>query len=369
MKRSILILALAMLPVLSARGDYLRVDGEHVGHTYSLLRPDGADWNQKLVLLVHGSIPQVFESLAPVLLAEGFGVAFVTLADGTGEGAALKQTTLQTRFVQTRFAVEFAKPRETYLLAFSRGAHTMQKLLETSPVRYSGALSVCGGNGGSQLQWDYFFTARLLFDHYFPGVLPGTPTRLPEISVDEFLGVLAPKIAGAVFADLGKAQEMASVDQYALAYSGPFELAEGIVFSLAVHTIGVNGLIEAANGIPFDNRTVEYAGTGDDQALNAQIARIAGDQQAHRYLDVWYEPRGSTAGTPVLLLHTARDPGAPEALNNDRYSELVAGAGNQSYIERRVIDRFGHCVIDNAEVASALADLVGWAERGAIPSN
>ena len=90
-------------------------------------------------------VPSHIESLAPVLLAEGFGVALVTLADDTGEGAALKQTTGQTRFVQTRFTVELAKPRETYLLALSRGAHTMQKLLETSPVRYSGPMELVNG--------------------------------------------------------------------------------------------------------------------------------------------------------------------------------------------------------------------------------
>lgn len=350
-------------PAACADGHFTRVDGEIAGASFSLFGPE--NWNGDLVLLVHGSIPDQFEALAPGLVAGGYGVAFAALPAGSGEGSALKDMTLATRRVESRFTSHFGNPDRTYLFGFSRGAHNASQLLETAPAQYSGMLSICGGNGGSQLQWDYFFTARILFDYYYPGVLPGTPENMPALDLDAFVATVAPDIITAISGDPAAAIELASVDQYALRYDDFGELVSGILQSLAIHSIGVNDLLDAATGNPFDNSLVHYTGTGDDLALNAGIARLRADQQARQYLRVWYEPHGSIGSTPVLLLHTSRDPVVPESANNDKYEALVQGTGNEDFLIRRVVDRFGHCQLTPAEIGSSFAELVMWVEEGA----
>ncbi|MEJ2604599.1 MAG: hypothetical protein P8172_15165, partial [Gammaproteobacteria bacterium] len=173
-----------------------RIDGELQGTPYTLFKPEA--WNGDLVVLVHGSLTDLFEALAPGFYGQGYGVAFATLPDELGEGSALKRITRDTRFVEAAFRRHAGKPARTYLVGFSRGAHNMQRLLETATSRYDGMLSMCGGNGGSQLAWDHFFTARVLFDYYFPGVLPGTPESVPTMTVDEYIAEIAPLVAIAV---------------------------------------------------------------------------------------------------------------------------------------------------------------------------
>ena len=351
--------------VYAGGNDFTRVDGEISGASFSLLRP--RHWNGDLVLLVHGSIAEEFEELASELVSGGFGVAFTALPPGSGEGSALKEITIATRVVESQFSSHFGQSDQTYLFGFSRGAHNMSQLLETSPAKYSGMLSICGGNGGTQLQWDYFFTARILFDYYFPGVLPGTPDRMPALDLDTFLGTIAPDVIDAISLNPLAAIEMASVDQYELRYNDLEELVSGIVQSLAIHSIGVNDLLSAANGNPFDNTLMIYSGTGDDVALNAGIVRLRADQPARQYLRVWYEPNGSIGSTPVLLLHTSRDPIVPESANNDKYEALVQSTGNEDFLVRRVVDRFGHCTFGPAEIVSNFAALVSWVETGGTP--
>jgi hypothetical protein len=244
----------------------------------------------------------------------------------------------------------------------------MTRLLETSSGRYDGMLSICGANGGTQQQLDYFFNARVLFDYYFPGVLPESPLEMPPLDLNGFFMNVAPLIIGAIVQNPVAAMEMAAVDQYDLEYNDFGELISGIVQSLVIHSVTVNGTLDAAHGNPFDNTAILYTGTSNDDELNAGIARLEAHPQARRYANNWYEPHGSIAGTPVILLHTSRDPIVPEPLNNDKYEALVQASGNGDYLLRRVVDRSGHCNLTPQEIFGSFADLVNWAESGIRPA-
>lgn len=373
-------LAISLVPLREAVAQPAieRIDGEIADVPYSILRPP--QWNGDLVVLTHGSLAQLFELLAPGFLAGGYGVGWVNLPAVQSEGAALKTIPIATRQLQATFTARFGRPARTYLVGFSRGAHAMQRLVESAPVRYAAVLSFCGGNGGSQLQWDHFFTARVLFDYFFPGVLPGSATYIPDppMGLPDYLGSphnpgIAADVVAAILADPDAARAMASVSQFDLEYvdepiiTASSELVTAIVESLAIHSIGVNGLIETAGGVPFDNSAVYYSGSPDDVALNAGVARFGASPGARNYLATWYEPDGSIAGTPVLLVHTSRDAIAPERSNNDRYSALVDAAGGSDFLRRRVIDRAGHCAFGPGEIFTAFGDLVAWAELGLPP--
>ena len=129
----------------------------------------------------------------------------------------------------------------------------------------------------------------------------------------------------------------------------------------------MNGLLDAARGNPFDTSRVEYSGTSDDAALNAGIERLIADPQARAYAATWYEPNGSIGATPLIILHTSRDPIVPDAGNNDKYQALVEASGNGDFLLRRTVDRFGHCTLSPQEIFGSFADLVAWVETGMRP--
>jgi hypothetical protein len=59
-------------------------------------------------------------------------------------------------------------------------------------VQFDGVLQLCGIVGGSQMALDHFFTVRVLFDYFFPGVLPSG-----LMSPEQFFGEVAPLVASA----------------------------------------------------------------------------------------------------------------------------------------------------------------------------
>jgi hypothetical protein len=118
----------------------------------------------------------------------------------------------------------------------------------------------------------------------------------------------------------------------------------------------------------FDNRGVQYTGALPAQLLaiiNATVGRFDASPSALNYLNHYYEPSGALQ-IPMLMLSTSLDPVAP-GFHQALYRDLVAASGASALLVQRTINRYGHCVFDPAEIATALADLVGWVEFGIKP--
>jgi len=52
-------------------------------------------------------------------------------------------------------------------------------LAERFPGQYDGVLSISGLLGGGAEEMKYLSDARILFDYFFPGVIPGTAVCIP----------------------------------------------------------------------------------------------------------------------------------------------------------------------------------------------
>jgi hypothetical protein len=372
----ILILTAALLPLPGStsmiaqanEGGFTRIDGEIRGYPYSLFRPD--DWNGDLVLLVHGSVPWWFEFFGPMLAELGFGVGYATFGEETGAGqmSSYREMPILTRNVQAQFTAHFGMPDKTYLYAFSRGANHSIQLLQTSPARYDGVLSACGGNAGMPLHSQYRISARVLFDYFYPDVIPGTPLESPVNSLTEFFEQIAPLIAQAIIDDPFPAMEMARTNIFDFDYNDEGELIHYIIDSQMILMSTVNGTIAELRGSPYDNSSVVYTGSDDDEALNAGVARFSGDKWALQYLEVWGGTTGDLRETPFLSLHTSKDGTVPEKLHNDIFQALVDSTGSSDYYVRRVTDRLGHCNFTIPELLGGLEDLVNWVETGVKPS-
>src|SRR5438093_2054669 len=145
------------------------------GAQFALYRPDR--WNGALVLYAHGytapgepiHLPPI-DNLRDQLLGMGFGVAYSSFSEN---GLAIKDGIRQTERVEELFADRLGRPRRTFLIGTSMGGVIAVALAEDGPEHYDGLLTVSGLIGGTRGLVDYIAHIRVLFDLYYPGVLPG----------------------------------------------------------------------------------------------------------------------------------------------------------------------------------------------------
>jgi len=265
------------------------------GALYSVSIP--ANWNGDLVVYAHGwmfpSDPVALPGIGPFrdgILARGYGLALSSFSEN---GFAVRNGVLQTRQVRDVFISNFGQPRRTYLSSGSMGAQVIMRLAQENPRLYDGVLPMCGPMGGSQMEIDYIMNVRVLFDYFYPGVIPGDAVHVPE-GLD-FGTDVVPAVLGAIFANPAPAFELASVNQVDILYADFGELIESILTGLFFNTLPefMGDLRERTHGHDyFDNTRVVYTGSSNDAALNAGVGRFAAAPDALEFLRHWYEPDG-----------------------------------------------------------------------------
>jgi len=356
-------------PGLQNVGGPQEVQGEiGPGALYALSIP--ANWNGDLVVYAHGYFlpedPVALPSITPLrngLLALGYGVAYSSYSEN---GFAIRDGVLRTRQLRGLFASHFGQPRRTYLASSSMGAAVVLRLAEENPQLYDGVLPMCGIVGGAQMEVDYIFNVRLLFDYFYPGVLPGDAVNVPEGL--EFATDVVPAVVGAILADPGPAMELAGVDQVEIQYANLNQLISSILNPLFFGMGGffTDDLRERTHGHDFfDNTGTAYSGSSDDAALNAGVDHFASTPDARAFFEHWYEPDGRLA-MPVLTLHS-RDPVVPQ-LHDAAYVAVVAAAGRSDLLVQRTVAGFGHCAWNVSQTLAGFQDLVTWVETGVRPT-
>ena len=355
------------------------------GSTYEMDVP--AAWNGSLVVYAHGLLqddqPVVPPSQLPehvlvrnALLASGFAVA---ASSYSSNGWALADAVRRTHQLNGLFSAKVGAPRRTYLMGASMGALVAVKLAEAHPNQYDGALAMCGPLGGALAQVQYVADARVTFDYYFPGVLPGTPFHVPAGT--SFLPPGVPGGPSPLFVSVVQAMaaNTAATLQWASAANLPFnnmaELADSALFVIGSSLQATNDLIERVNGkLPYDNSHTKYIVDATpfpdvnlvlSGQLNEGVERFEADRAAINYYRRNYTPSGEI-GIPVVTLFSTRDPWIP-AFHEVLFGSAVAAAGRSQFLTQYPIDRWGHCSFSVAEAQAAFGALVQWVETGVKP--
>ncbi|PYP34601.1 MAG: hypothetical protein DMD46_15985 [Gemmatimonadetes bacterium] len=116
---------------------------------------------------------------------------------------------------------------------------------------------------------------------------------------------------------------------------------------------GTNDAIEKTGGMPFDNVDRSYAGSHDDAALNAGVARFR--FTADPALVAQLQTSGRLA-RPLVTIHTTGDPIVP-IWHEPLYRKKLSFFGRLLHTPITV-NRYGHCNLTDAEVVAAFAVLV-----------
>jgi len=369
------------------------------GSLYAIWMP--AEWNGGLVLYAHG-IVEPFRPVAIPTTQDSFYVYrdawldrhFAVAASSYAEnGWALESAVKSTHQLREVFREVAGKPERTFLVGHSLGSLAVAKLVEKHGDQYEGAMPICGVLGGAKLQIEYGRDGRLLFDYFFPGVLPGSVFDVPALTPMQ-IGALtqgAAQAAAAGFVTGNPAQQAQTIQWLrtsgapVLPFGPPYpaNLTVASIATSAGYAAGfsltfTNDLLARVdNRIPVDNTDTEYAGSFDDELLNATIARYDDEQPAVAYFRRLYETTGRIR-TKVLSLHTRWDPAVP-AFHEAVYAEKVAAAGRSDQLVQRIYPAYGHCdpemfgtaPYDPVFMAATLADfdsLVAWASGGPRPA-
>lgn len=331
------------------------------GSTYALHCPD--DWNGDLVVYAHGyafpetepALPDAndpgFVAFRDALMDMGYGVAFSSFSQ---TGWSVKQGIIETRQLRGLFASQFGMPDRTFLVGTSMGGLISIALAEKNAGLYDGAMPMCGVLGGADMAVDYIYNVRALFDYFYPGVLPGSATEIPEgFHWSQAQGLAYLAIVGNPY----PAFEMAGVDPVNVQYQSPEELINAILTAIVFHTASVEDFIDRTHGHDFfDNMDVVYSGSGDDAALNAGVDRFSSTPDAENFIRHYYEPKGKLR-IPVVTLHTTRDQ-VVQIFNEHDYAAKVEALGGSDLLTQFEIDRFGHCAFTLDEMLGAFAELV-----------
>lgn len=356
---------------LSTSGDQVIQGETGPGALYEIHVP--AAWNGDVVLYAHGirnpreplslRDQDNFKAFRDRVVADGYAFAYSSYSEN---GVAFKDAAQRTHQLRGIFASRVADPDRVYLAGHSLGGVVTLMLAERYPAQYAGALTMCGQVGGVQRTIDYFAHIRVLFDYFYPGVVPGDAMNIPQ-DVD-LLATRDAAIAAIVANPMGAgaiARIMAGLGTPVPAVSSA-TLVESILTAVMFGLQYVPDLADRTHGhSPFDNSATLYGTPALPPEmiahLNANVDRFTATPDARNYVRKYYEPTGQLQ-VPVLTLANRLDPvSAP--FHEPTYGATVANAGRGHLLQQRIGGApFGHCVFSVDEMTAAFHHLVGWVE-------
>lgn len=354
-KFALTLLALAGLATAATKTELGAINGA----AYRIDIPD--NWNGGLVVYCHGynATPVKFndQKLAAPLqpfVDQGYALAQSGYAGG---GWAVEEAIVDTESLRRYFVEKYGKPKETYITGHSMGGFLTMMLMERYPTTYDAGLPLCGPLAPTDLFMSRgAFDSYVLFNYYFPGVLPA-PSKIPKDFANN----------RALVENVEKALDAAPEKSASLRHFRDSNLKSNrdLAGTTAFIAYMIKELDERAGGNPFDNRNVIYNGTLDDAKTNAEIARYAADPQALAYLRNFYTPSGRIL-RPMLAIHTSYDPLVPVWIPNN-YQITLENAGTDGLFVQQYVNHDGHCAILPDEIAEGFTELRDWKSKGAKP--
>jgi hypothetical protein len=326
-------------------------------------------WNGAVVVYAHGYV-DFNEPLQ--LLPDGPGIPALVLSEGFAfattsyrqNGLAILEGADDIRELMATLTQALG-PRPAIIAGASEGGLVTTLLGESPATPFVGGLAACGPIGNFRQQIDYFGDFRVVFDYFFPGLIPGEAHHIPTAVIRNWSTTYVPAIVAALSASPARTRQMLNVlntsSELLQFVPNPFLVdpvnpADRIATTLGLLRYSIfatNDAFEKLGGNPFDNQDRVYGGTGSvqgDADLNRHVHRFNAQKAALDALQA-YETSGAPT-IPLVTLHTTGDEIIPFA------HESLYGIKHAAAIAQIPVDRPGHCNFTPAEMLGALARLV-----------
>ncbi len=322
----------------------------------SLICVPDVGWNGELVVYAPGYVdpnqPLGFYHLTlpdgtPLpTLVQTLGYAFATTSYRQNGLAILEGVDDIKELLGAFLDSGFAQPLRTHIAGVSEGGLVATLLAERSPELFSSALAACAPIGSFRGQINYVDDFRVLFDYFFPGLIPGSAIEIPPAVIGNWETSFVPAITAALAANPGRALELMRTSKAAYDPAIPATIVTTTLNVLRYNVMGTADEAHKLGGNAFGNRARWYYGSRNDFRLNVMVERFSADPAALGALRP-YETTGELA-IPLATLHTTADEIAPfwhELLYFGK-TDLVARG---RFIPLPVV-RYGHCNVTSREV-------------------
>ena len=354
-------LLLAVCPTSTCQPDGTQGSGAK----YRICMPDTSCWNGNLVVFAHGyvapgqpiAIPEdqlTINGVSLPGLINQLGYGFAVSSYSTN-GLAILQGIQDSKDLVNIFSNTVGTPQRVYIAGASEGGLVSALSIEQAPSVYHAALPACGPIGDFQFQINYIGDFRVIFDYFFPGVIPGSPVSIPSTVMDNWTTVYVPAILGALQANPSATAQFLNVTDFPIG-PDPNTTAQNIVGLLWYNVFGTNDAIAKLGGQPFDNRTRLYFGSANDLQLNLKVERFKADPQALAEIAAHYQTTGKIS-RPVVTLHTTSDPIIPY-LHEPLYTLKTLFSGSFLQHVNVPVSAYGHCNFQESDLLLSFGLLV-----------
>lgn len=182
------------------------------GAVYRICMPPEGQWNGNLVLYAHGYV--AFNQ--PIAIPEDQltlpgGTSIPGMITGLGYGFATTSYRVNGLAVQPGisdlldlvqiFTATHGQPGHIYLVGPSEGGLIAALAVEQHADVFDGGVSACGPIGDFRRQINYIGDVRVLFDYFFPGVLPGSAVSIPQEVMDNWETIYKGQVEAALRAN------------------------------------------------------------------------------------------------------------------------------------------------------------------------
>jgi len=265
------------------------------GAVYRICMPPAGNWNGDLLVYAHGyvafnrpvEIPEdqmvvPGTSLTIDQVANTLGYGFATTSYYTNGLAVLPAMSDLVDLVDV-FTNQEGEPVDIYLVGVSEGGLITALSIEQHPDIFDGGLAMCGPYGDFNGQVDHFGDFRVVFDYFFPGLMPEGPVDIPDWLIETWESEYYSTTVKPVIEDEDNAskvdQLLAVTDVSPYSYDTP--TSTNVIENLLWYNVfATNDGKAKLGGQPFDNQDRLYGGSDDDAQLNAGVERFSADPTA-----------------------------------------------------------------------------------------
>jgi hypothetical protein len=346
------------------------------GAVYLICMPTG-NWNGDLVVYAHGYVAFNEPVEIPedqLVMPDGtyipdlinrLGFAFATTsyrANGLIVGPAIEDL----KDLVDIFHDQFDDTRRVYLVGVSEGGLNTAMAIEQESHIFNGGLATCGPIGDFRGQINYLGNVRVLFDYFFPDVIPEGPVKIPQGVIKNWDKLYEPAIEAALRARPHATKQLLETARVPVNLLQPEENIASLVNLLWYNVFATNNATEVLGGQPFDNQHTIYRGSDNDLRLNLLVERFTADPVALAAIEAGYQTSGDPK-VPLVTLHTLKDPIVPY-WHETLYNIKVSMNGDSELHTNRPALGYGHCNFKIRQVLVAFGTLV-FQVAGAEPAN
>ena len=337
------------------------------GAYYRICMPTGI-WNGDLVIYAHGyvaynkpiTIPedqlQLPGGVSLPELINSLGFAFATTSYRMN-GLAVETGVADLVDVADVFSATHTVPTHTLLTGVSEGGLITALAIEQRYDVFDGGLAACGPIGDFRKQINYFGDFRVLFDHFFPGVMPGSPISIPQSLIDNWPALLHGHHPPADLCpdEYGPTRAIVAREPRAIRHRCDHNDRYVRLDALSYNVLATNDAVQKLGGQPFDNQARVYAGSANDAQLNQMVQRFSADPVALQDVDLNYQTTGQLT-VPLVTLHTTLDQQVPY-WHAQLYRVKVIQRDSLAFHQPVEVNRYGHCYFEASEALGSFLQL------------